>query len=125
MVNQQTSERTEIIAGITTLVTMAYILFVNPSILSSTGMDANTALAAVFISGIIFLIFLANFSFIEGNTGFLAFSGLILTSKGHRKMSFFFNNLRMIMVTKTRTLNSSVDVKIRISGCFCLGFMFY
>ena len=32
---------TEILAGITTFVTMSYIIFVNPNILSSTGMDKN------------------------------------------------------------------------------------
>ncbi len=48
-----TTVRTEVLAGITTFLTMAYILAVNPSILSATGMDANalfttTALAAIF-----------------------------------------------------------------------------
>lgn len=38
--------RTEVIAGITTFLTMAYIIFVNPDILSSTGMDRD----AVFIA---------------------------------------------------------------------------
>ena len=33
-----TNWRTEILAGVTTFVTMAYIIFVNPSILSQTGM---------------------------------------------------------------------------------------
>lgn len=47
-----TNVRTEVIAGITTFLTMAYILAVNPNILKDTGMDANalfttTALAAV------------------------------------------------------------------------------
>ena len=32
---------TEVLAGITTFVTMSYIIFVNPSILSQTGMDFN------------------------------------------------------------------------------------
>ena len=49
MLNQQTSTRTEIVAGITTFVTMAYILFVNPSILSSTGMDSNAVFLATCI----------------------------------------------------------------------------
>ena len=48
-----TNVRTEIIAGITTFLTMAYILAVNPNILSATGMDAHalfttTAIAAIF-----------------------------------------------------------------------------
>lgn len=46
-----TTVRTEIVAGITTFLTMAYILFLNPLILSAAGMDRNavfvaTALAA-------------------------------------------------------------------------------
>ncbi|MCX7572068.1 NCS2 family permease [Tumebacillus sp. DT12] len=41
-----TNPRTEIIAGITTFVTMAYILFLNPVILKGTGMPEN----AVFIA---------------------------------------------------------------------------
>lgn len=46
------SVRTEIIAGVTTFLTMAYILAVNPDILSSTGMDreavfTSTALASI------------------------------------------------------------------------------
>lgn len=36
---QETRVRTEILAGITTFLTMAYILAVNPNILSATGMD--------------------------------------------------------------------------------------
>jgi adenine/guanine/hypoxanthine permease len=34
-----TTVRTEVIAGITTFLTMAYIMFVNPMILAETGMD--------------------------------------------------------------------------------------
>src|SRR5690606_14038236 len=41
-----TSVRTEVIAGITTFLTMAYIIFVNPEILSSTGMDRNAVFVA-------------------------------------------------------------------------------
>ena len=41
-----TDMRTEIIAGITTFLTMAYIMFVNPDILSSTGMDRNAVFVA-------------------------------------------------------------------------------
>ncbi|HZJ99528.1 MAG TPA: NCS2 family permease [Tissierellaceae bacterium] len=47
----KTDVKTEVLAGITTFMTMAYILAVNPAILSDTGMDAGgvftaTALAA-------------------------------------------------------------------------------
>ncbi|MGC4008635.1 MAG: NCS2 family permease [Pseudomonas sp.] len=56
-----TNVRTEILAGITTFLTMAYILFVNPSILGETGMDKGaifvaTCLAAAIGSAIMGLI---------------------------------------------------------------------
>ncbi|MFT4014747.1 MAG: NCS2 family permease [Paracoccus sp. (in: a-proteobacteria)] len=41
-----TSVRTEVIAGITTFLTMAYIIFVNPDILSTTGMDRSAVFVA-------------------------------------------------------------------------------
>ncbi|WP_047448555.1 NCS2 family permease [Alistipes sp. ZOR0009] len=52
---QNTNVKTEIVAGITTFVTMAYILFLNPNILSGTGMHPNaiffaTAVAAGVVS---------------------------------------------------------------------------
>jgi AGZA family xanthine/uracil permease-like MFS transporter len=51
----KTTVRTEVIAGLTTFMTMAYILFLNPNILSATGMDKNavffaTAIAAGFVT---------------------------------------------------------------------------
>lgn len=46
---RQTDAKTEVVAGITTFMTMAYILFVNPSILSSAGMDRNAVLLATAI----------------------------------------------------------------------------
>ncbi|MEE4462998.1 NCS2 family permease, partial [Azotobacter chroococcum] len=56
-----TTLRTELLAGLTTFLTMAYILFVNPSILSETGMDRGavfvaTALAAAIGSALMGLI---------------------------------------------------------------------
>lgn len=45
-----TSVRTEILAGITTFVTMAYILFVNPNILKDAGMPIQATFAATAIS---------------------------------------------------------------------------
>jgi AGZA family xanthine/uracil permease-like MFS transporter len=44
--DKQTTCKTEVIAGLTTFLTMAYIIFVNPTILSETGMD-KSALVAV------------------------------------------------------------------------------
>ncbi|RKF15758.1 NCS2 family permease [Alginatibacterium sediminis] len=41
-----TNVRTEIVAGLTTFLTMAYIIFVNPSMLSATGMDSGAVFVA-------------------------------------------------------------------------------
>ena len=49
----KTNFRTEIIAGVTTFVTMAYIIFVNPKILSTTGMDANAVFVATCLAAAI------------------------------------------------------------------------
>lgn len=48
-----TTVKTEIIAGITTFMTMAYILAVNPSILSDAGMDSTAVLLATCIASFI------------------------------------------------------------------------
>ncbi len=48
-----TNFKTEIIAGITTFLTMAYILALNPSILSATGMDAGAVFTATALSAFI------------------------------------------------------------------------
>ncbi|MCI6160116.1 MAG: NCS2 family permease [Prevotellaceae bacterium] len=51
--------RTEIIAGATTFLTMSYILAVNPSILSSTGMDKGALFTATAIASAIATLLLA------------------------------------------------------------------
>lgn len=61
-----TNVKTEVLAGITTFMTMAYILAVNPSILSATGMDSgaiftSTALAAMV--GTLLMALFANYPF--------------------------------------------------------------
>ena len=45
-----TNVRTEFIAGVTTFLTMAYIMFVNPSILAKAGMDHGAVFVATCIA---------------------------------------------------------------------------
>ena len=45
-----TNVRTELIAGLTTFFAMAYIIFVNPNLLSQTGMDFNAVMVATCIA---------------------------------------------------------------------------
>lgn len=59
-----TTVRTEIIAGITTFMTLSYIIFVQPTVLASTGMDFGAVVVATCIASAIatFLMgFLANY----------------------------------------------------------------
>ena len=57
-----TNVRTEVVAGVTTFMTMAYILAVNPSILSASGMDAQAVLIATAIASFIGTICMALFA---------------------------------------------------------------
>jgi len=59
---KQTTVRTELVAGLTTFLTMAYIIFVNPAILSLTGMDKNALVASTCIVSAIATIFTGIFA---------------------------------------------------------------
>lgn len=62
-----TTAKTEVMAGITTFMTMAYILAVNPSILGSTGMDPTAVLLATALASFIgtaCMAFMANLPFV-------------------------------------------------------------
>ena len=62
-----TNVKTEVVAGITTFMTMAYILAVNPSILSAAGMDPTAVLLATAIASFIgtcCMAFMANLPFV-------------------------------------------------------------
>jgi AGZA family xanthine/uracil permease-like MFS transporter len=48
-----TTVRTEIVAGVTTFLTMAYIIFVNPDILSAAGMDKEAVFVATCLAAVI------------------------------------------------------------------------
>uniref|UniRef100_UPI004055B6E8 NCS2 family permease n=1 Tax=Agathobacter sp. TaxID=2021311 RepID=UPI004055B6E8 len=61
-----TNVKTEVIGGITTFMTMAYILAVNPQILSASGMDSQAILMATAIAafiGTLVMAFMANYPF--------------------------------------------------------------
>jgi len=59
-----TTAKTEILAGITTFLTMSYIIFINPAILSQTGMDKGAVFVATCLAaalGSALMGFLANY----------------------------------------------------------------
>ena len=62
----QTDTKTEVLAGITTFMTMAYILIVNPLILSDAGMDFGAVFTATALASIVatlVMAFYANYPF--------------------------------------------------------------
>ena len=62
-----TTVRTEVLAGLTTFVTAAYVLAVNPSVMSAAGMDAGavfTATALVCFLGTCVMALLTNYPFV-------------------------------------------------------------
>ena len=80
-----TDVKTEVMAGITTFVTMAYILAVNPNVLSEAGMDSTAVLLATCLAsfiGTICMAFMANLPFAlsagMGLNAFLAYT-VVLT----------------------------------------------
>lgn len=63
---RNTSVRTEVVAGLTTFVTMAYILAVNPMILGDAGMDKGAVFTATCLASLIATVcmaFLSNYPF--------------------------------------------------------------
>ncbi|PKP27452.1 MAG: guanine permease, partial [Bacteroidetes bacterium HGW-Bacteroidetes-19] len=86
--DHNTSIKTEVIAGITTFMTMAYILAVNPDILSATGMDKHalfttTALSAIIATLVMALVAKLPFALAPGMglNAFFAFT--IVLGMGH------------------------------------------
>lgn len=83
-----TNVRTEVIAGITTFMTMAYILAVNPLLLGKTGMDASAVFTATAVSAVVATLIMAlwaNYPFAlapgMGLNAFFAFT--VVLGHGH------------------------------------------
>ena len=81
-----TNVRTECVAGITTFMTMAYILAVNPSILGDAGMDPNAVLIATCLAsfiGTLCMAFLANLPFaLSAGMGLNAYLAYTVVASG-------------------------------------------
>lgn len=88
LTENNTSVRTEVTAGVTTFVTMAYILAVNPIILGDAGMDKGAVFTATAIASIVatlIMAFFANYPFVlssgMGLNAFFAYS--VVLGLGH------------------------------------------
>ncbi len=81
----RTDVRTEIIAGVTTFMTMAYIIFVNPDILSAAGMPFGPVMTATVVAAGLTTIlagFLANYPYaLASGMGLNAFFAFTVAAK--------------------------------------------
>lgn len=133
-----TDAKTEIMAGITTFMTMAYILAVNPNILSATGMDAQAVLIATALASFIgtaAMALLANYPFVlapgMGLNAYFAYT--VVLSMGYSwqlaLMAVFVEGIIFILMSLTNvreaifnaipmTLKSAVSVGIGLFVAF-------
>ena len=105
-----TTAKTEVIAGITTFMTMAYILAVNPNLLSQAGMDPTAVLIATCLAsfiGTFAMALLANYPFAlapgMGLNAYFAFTvcGNIGYSWKVALMAVFFEGIIFIILSLT------------------------
>lgn len=110
-----TNVKTELLAGLTTFLTMAYIIFVNPSILAQTGMDRGAIFVATILAaaiGTFVMGFVANVPFAQapgmGLNAFFTFTvvfGLGFTWQQALAMVFICGIINIIItVTKIRKM---------------------
>lgn len=116
---QKHSVRTEIMAGITTFLTMAYILAVNPSILSETGMDKGALFTTTVIMSALPTIFMGLYAKLPlalapgmGLNAFFAYTVCMIMGYSWQfaLTAVFFEGLVFILLTVTNLREKIVDV---------------
>lgn len=130
--SHKTTVKTEVLAGITTFMTMAYILAVNPAILGSTGMDKQALFTATVLSTVIatmVMAFMANLPIAAapgmGLNAFFAFTvvqvmgyswQMAITAVFIEGLIFlvltFFNVRELIVNSIPKTLKDAIPVGI-------------
>lgn len=118
LTENNTDVKTEIIAGVTTFITMAYILFVNPDMLAIAGMDFNAVFLATCISaavGTLIMGLYANLPFAQapgmGLNAFFTFGvvlGLGYTWE-QALAAIFISGLLFIVLTVTGLRNAIIE----------------
>lgn len=114
----KTTAKTEIAAGITTFMTMAYILAVNPSILSAAGMDSTAVLLATCLASFIgtaCMAFMANLPFAlsagMGLNAYMAFTvcGVMGYPWQAALLAVFIEGVVFIILSLTRVREAIFD----------------
>lgn len=114
----KTDVRTEVFAGLTTFMTMAYIIFVNPDLLSIAGMDFGAVLAATCVSaaiGSITMGLMANYPFAlapgMGLNAFFVFGVVLRYNVGWETAlaAVFISGLIFILLTVTKAREAIIN----------------
>ena len=116
---KETTVRTEIMAGITTFLTMAYILAVNPNILGETGMDKGALFTTTVIMSAIPTIFMGLYAKLPlalapgmGLNAFFAYTVCLIMGYSWQfaLTAVFLEGLAFILLTVTNLREKIVDV---------------
>ena len=131
----KTTVKTEVTAGITSFFTMAYIIFVNPQILSAAGMDAGAVMLATCVAsaiGTFLMAFLANYPFAlapgMGLNAFFAFT--ICGSMGYSWQAalaaVFISGCLFIIITVTGVREAIVRaIPMELKNAISVGIGFF
>ena len=116
---KETTIRTEIMAGITTFLTMAYILAVNPSILGETGMDKGALFTTTVLMSALPTIFMALYAKLPlalapgmGLNAFFAYTVCLIMGYSWQfaLTAVFLEGLAFILLTITNLREKIVEV---------------
>lgn len=116
---KETTIRTEIVAGITTFLTMAYILAVNPSILGETGMDKGALFTTTVLMSALPTIFMALYAKLPfalapgmGLNAFFAYTICLVMGYSWQfaLTAVFWEGLVFLLLTVTNLREKIVDV---------------
>ena len=114
----KTTVRTEVFAGITTFMTMAYIIFVNPDLLSIAGMNFGAVLVATCISAAIASItmgLMANYPFAlapgMGLNAFFTFSVVLGSGLSYQAAlaAVFVSGILFVLLTLTKAREAIIN----------------
>ena len=116
---KETTIRTEIMAGVTTFLTMAYILAVNPSILSEAGMDKGALFTTTVLMSALPTIFMALYAKLPlalapgmGLNAFFAYTVCLIMGYSWQfaLTAVFLEGLVFLLLTVTNLREKIVDV---------------
>ena len=130
-----TNPKTEIVAGFTTFMTMAYILAVNPSILADAGMDPTAVLLATCIASFIGTAMMAIFANLPfalsagmGINAFMAYT--VVQTMGYSwqvaLFAVFIEGIIFVLLSLTNVREAIFDsIPLQLKGAVSVGIGFF